>query len=395
MSEHEIKPNEQVKLVQEQDISFTEALNAIPELRRGATVRGTIVRYDSEYVYLDIKDKSEGKIPLREFTDPEFDLDKATSEHLELEAVVKSVHNSDMSKDILLSKSRAELGKQKKVLEEAFQNKTPIKVKVTGLVKDGVIAKFGEIDIYVHKTQLDLQPVENLQEYKGKELEILITQFDAENKRRLRVSGSRRVLLAADRKEKAAKLWESLAVGSICEGTVRNLADFGAFVDLGGVDGLVHISELSWNRIKHPSEVLSVGDKIQVYVKEFDADKKRISLGYKKIEDDPYYEIESRYPVGSVVSGKVLRMFPFGAFVEIAEGVDALCHISQISDVRIDKPSQVLKEGQVVEAKVLEVNNEQRRVSISIREVAPINPAKTEEEVAQEELPTEYIDAQN
>lgn len=393
MSEHELQTNEQG--TQEQDISFTEFLDSMPELRRGATVKGTIVRYDSEFVYLDIKDKSEGKIPLTEFTDPDFDLDKATSEHQVIEAVVRSVHNSDVSKDILLSKVKAEFAKNKKVVEEAYTNKTPIVVRITSVVKDGVIGTFGGIDIYIHKTQLALQPVENLNDYKGQSLEILITQFDPEHKRKMRVSGSHRVLLSNARKEKAAKLWETLTVGSICEGVVRSLTNFGAFVDLGGVDGLVHVSELAWYRIKHPSEVLSVGDKIQVYIKEIDAEKKRISLGYKKIEDDPYYEIEARYPVGSVVTGKVVRMFHFGAFIEIAPHVDALCHLSQISDVRINKPEEALKIGMEVSALVKEANNEQRRISVSIKDFSPINPPTVEGQESapvEEELPTEYID---
>lgn len=390
MSEHEIIHNET-----EQDISFSEAIDAMPELRRGATVRGTIVRYDSEFVYLDIRDKSEGKIPLTEFTDPEFDLDKATVEHHEIEAVVRSVHNSDMSKDILLSKTRAEISKTKKILEEAFNNKTPIQVKISSVVKDGVIAIFGGIEIYIHRSQLDLRPVENLNDYKGKVVEIIITQYEVKEKRRPRVSGSRRSILHAEKEERKAETLSKLAIGSICEGTVRSLTDFGAFVDLGGVDGLIHVSELSWNRIKHPSEVVAIGDKVQVYVKELDVEKNRISLGYKRIEDDPYHEIETRYPIGTVVKGKVVRMFPFGAFIEIADGVDALCHVSQISTSHIAKPSDVLTEGMEVSAMVREVNNEQRRISVSIREVAPINPANAEGDAnteETEELPTEYID---
>ena len=235
--------------------------------------------------------------------------------------------------------------------------------------------------------------VDNLEDYKGKTIEILVTQFDPE-KKRMRVAGSRRVLLNRERAAKAAEVWNTLAVGDIREGVVRSLTDFGAFVDIGGVDGLVHVSELSWNRIKHPSEVIKVGDHIQVYVKEFDPERKRISLGYKRIEDDPYHDIETRFPIGTIVHGKVVRMFPFGAFVEIADGVDALCHISQISTARRAKPSEVLKEGMEVDARVMEVSNEQRRISISIKEVAPIDPidvAEKKEEPA-EELPTEYID---
>ena len=165
---------------------------------------------------------------------------------------------------------------------------------------------------------------------------------------------------------------------------MRSLTDFGAFVDIGGVDGLVHVSELSWKRIRHPSDVVSVGDKVNVHVKDFDAERKRISLGYKKLEDDPYHDVESRFPVGSIVRGIVVRMFPFGAFVEIAPGVDALCHISQLASVRLNKPNDVLTEGMEVDARVLEVSNESRRISISIKEVEPINPEGYEETLQDE-----------
>lgn len=388
MSEKELMQNQ----VEQGDISFTDFIDNIPELKRGITVKGVITSYDDENVYVDVKDKSEGRIPRREFdNDPDFDLEKAKQEHTEIEVYVRSIRNSDMGKDIQLSKARVDFSKFKGIVEDAFKNKTPIAAKIVNVVKDGVIAACGSVDVYIHRTQLDLAPVENLEEFKNKVVDIMITQFDPD-KKRMRVSGSRRALLNQERKAKAAEIWGSLQVGDIRDGEVRSLTDFGAFVDIGGVDGLVHVSELSWNRIKHPSEVVKVGDHIQVYVKEFDAERKRISLGFKRIEDDPYHNIEERFPVGSIVHGKVVRMFPFGAFVEIAPGVDALCHISQISTARLTKPSEVLSDGMEVDARVMEVSNEQRRISISIKEVDPINVpgAETAEDV--EELPTEYID---
>ncbi len=355
------------------DISFTDYIDNIPQLKKGATVKGVIVRYDDDNVYVDVKDKSEGKIARREFdNDPEFDLEQAIQNKTPIDVYVKSIRNTDVGKEILLSKARVDFAKYKDLVETAFNEKTPIDVKVVNVVKDGVIAAYGGVDIYIHRTQLDNTVVEDLEEYKGTELEILVTQFDPDRKR-LRVSGSRRALLNRDRKARAEEVWSTIAVGDIYEGVVRNLTDFGAFVDIGGVDGLVHISELSWNRIKHASEVISVGDVIQVYVKDFDKEKKRISLGYKRIEDDPYHNIEERFPIGTIVHGKVVRMFNFGAFVEIAEGVDALCHISQISSVRLNKPGDVLKEGQEVDARVLEVSDEGRRISISIKDVSPVD----------------------
>ncbi|MDN5313892.1 MAG: small subunit ribosomal protein ispH, lytB [Clostridiales bacterium] len=379
MTENEVFENQQEQV----DVSFSDFIDSIPQLKRGATVKGVIVRYDSDYVYVDVRDKSEGRIPRHEFDgDPDFDLDQAIQEHTEIDVYVRSIRNSDMGKEILLSKARVDFGKYKALIEEAYQNKEPVTVKVINTVKDGVIATYGGVDIYIHRTQLEMSMVNDLEPYKGQTLEIMITQYDPD-KKRLRVSGSRRALLSAQRREKAEEVWASIEVGKEYNGVVRSLTDFGAFVDIGGVDGLVHVSELSWNRIRHPSEVVNVGDEINVFVKDFDSEKKRISLGYKRPEDDPYHDVESRFPVGSIVRGIVVRMFPFGAFVEIAPGVDALCHISQISDVRLVKPNDVLAEGMEIDARVLEVSNENRRISISIKEVEPINPVTEMDENAQ------------
>lgn len=370
MSENEATTNQE-----QTDINFGDYIDSIPQLRKNATVKGAITSADNEYVYVDVHDKSEGRIPRHEFAnDPDFDLDAAIAEHREIEVYVRSVRNSDMGKEIILSKAHVDFGKYKAQIEEAYENKTPVTVKVTNVVKDGVIATLGGVDIYIHRTQLEMNAVDDLDSYRGKTLQILITQYDPD-KRRLRVSGSRRSLLNNIRRAKADEVWDSIVVGAHYEGVVRSLTDFGAFVDIGGVDGLVHVSELSWNRIRHPSEVVKVGDTIDVFVKDFDPEKKRISLGYKKAEDDPYHDVEDRFPVGSIVHGKVVRMFQFGAFVEIEPGLDALCHVSQISNVRLNKPDDVLKEGMEVDARVLEVSNEARRISISIKEVEPIDPA--------------------
>ena len=375
MTDQEVLTNQQ----EQGDVSFTDFIDNIPQLKRGATVKGVIVRYDNDNVYVDVRDKSEGKIPRHEFeTDPDFDLDQAIANHTEIDVYVRNIRNTEMSKEIILSKARVDFGKYKGLIEDAFANKTPIQVKVINVVKDGVIATYGGVDIYIHRTQLEMNMVNDLDQYRGQTLEILVTQYDPD-KKRLRVSGSRRALLSNARKEKADEIWGQIEVGKEFDGVVRSLTTFGAFVDIGGVDGLVHVSELSWNRIHHPSEVVSVGDPIHVYVKDFDVEKKRISLGYKRATDDPYHDVESRFPVGTIVHGRVVRMFQFGAFIELAPGVDALCHISQISDVRLNKPEEVLAEGMEIDARVLEVSNEKRRISISIKDVEPINPVRSEE----------------
>ncbi|HHT24335.1 MAG TPA: S1 RNA-binding domain-containing protein [Clostridiaceae bacterium] len=371
--------DKELPLKDDGDIDFEDFIDNIPELKRGMTVTGTLTSYDDDFVYVDVGDKSEGKVKIHEFRgDPDFDLDKACTERQTVEVYVRKIRLTDSGKEIELSKAQVDFNKHKNVVEKAFKDKTPLTVKVNNVVRDGVIASFGSVDMYIHRTQLELQIVEDLTPYLNQELDVLVTQYD-DTKRRLRVSASRRSLIQRERREKAKNFWETIEEGKEYEGVVRNLTDFGAFVDIGGVDGLVHISELSWERIDRPSDVVSVGDHILVRVLDFDKDKNRVSLGFKRPENDPYRDLENRFPVGSIVRGVVVRMFPFGAFVEIAPGVDALCHISQISDYRLNRPEDVLQEGMEIDARVLDVNNAERKISISIREVEPINPENVED----------------
>ena len=364
------------------DTNFAEYIESIPQLRRNSIVKGAITSADDDYVYVDVRDKSEGKIPLREFAnDPEFDVEKAVAEKTEVTVVVKSIRNTDQGKEIILSKSQLDYEKNKKLIEEAYESKTPVKATVTGVVKDGIIANYGGVDIYVHRTQIKIGEVSDLESYKGEQIDLLITKVDTE-KHRLRVSGSHRAILSAERKAKSEEIWNNIEEGKHYTGIVRSLPDFGAFVDIGGVDGLVHITELSWKRIRKPSDVLAVGDEIDVYVKSFNPETKKISLGYKKLEDDPYYNIEERIPVGSCVKGTVVRLTDFGAFVQLEPDLDALCHVSQISNVRLNKPADVLSVGQEVLAKVTDIKPEQRRISISIKEVQPIDPATDDADFA-------------
>ena len=367
------------------DVNFEDYVDSIPELQPKSIVRGKIVRYDDEFVYVDVKDKSEGKVPIRELDkNPDFDLDEAVKNHQEVDVYVRSIRSSDAGKEIMLSTGYVETLKHKELIQQAYEERTPVTVKVVNVVRDGVIASYRSIDIYIHRTQLELSVVDDLHPYRDQEFDVLITQYDP-NRRRMRVSGSRRMLLQQERKESEREIWDTIEVGNEYTGVVRNLTNFGAFVDIGGVDGLIHISELSWQRIRHPSEVLAVGDKVDVFVKEFDRSKKRISLGYRRSEDDPYRDIEARFPVGAIVRGVVVRMFPFGAFINIAPEVDALCHISQISNYHLNKPGDVLVEGMEVDARVVEVSDEARRISVSIREVEPINPEPDSEIVLQQQ----------
>lgn len=374
MSEKVTQDNQQEK----DNLSFQEYVENIPQLHRGATVRGNVIRYDDDYIYVDVKDKSEGRVPVSDFaSDPDFDLEKAARDKQEIDVYVKSIKNSEQAKEIILSRARGENAKGRELSEKAFLEQTPVTVKITNVVRDGVIGTYEGIDIYIHRTQLELYPVDDLESFRGKTLEILVTQFDSD-KRRLRVSGSRRTLISKEREERAGAIWGELEKDKVYKGVVRSIVDFGAFVDIGGVDGLVHISELSWKRIKHPSEVVKPGDEIEVYVKDYDKDKSRISLGYKNPDNDPYRDLEEKFPVGSVITGKVVRMVDFGAFIEIAPNIDALCHVTQISNVRLEKPSDVLKEGMEVKVRIMTVSTDTKRISVSIKDVEPIDPPEKE-----------------
>lgn len=376
--------NEEEKITNQGfDTEFANAVDSIAQVRRGAVVKGSITSADDDYVYVDIHDKSEGRISRKEFdSDPEFDLDKAIADHVEVTVKVRSIKNSDQGKEIILSKNDVESEKGRAEIEEAFQNKTPIDVKITRTVKDGVIGSYKGVDIYIHRTQIKTGEVKDLESYVGQTLQIVVTKFDTE-KGRLRISGSHRIIASEERRKKSAEIWDNIEEGKHYTGVVRSLVDFGAFIDIGGVDGLVHVSELSWSRNAKPADVLKVGDEIDVYVKSFDRETKKISLGYKKLEDDPYYNIEERMPVGCIVQGTVVRLTKFGAFVQLEPDLDALCHVSQISSRRLEKPEDVLSVGQVVQAKVIKIEAEERRISISIKEVNPIDP-EGEEEVAEE-----------
>ena len=380
--------NEEEKITNQGfDTEFANAVDLIAQVRRGAVVKGTITSADDDYVYVDVHDKSEGRISRKEFdSDPEFDLDKAIADHVEVTVKVRSIKNSDQGKEIILSKNDVESEKGRAEIEEAYKNKTPITVKITRTVKDGVIGSYKGVDIYIHRTQIKTGEVKDLESYVGQTLDILVTKFDTE-KGRLRISGSHRIIVSEERRKKSAEIWDNIEEGKHYKGVVRSLVDFGAFIDIGGVDGLVHVSELSWSRNAKPADVLKVGEEVDVYVKSFDKETKKISLGYKKLEDDPYYAIEERMPVGCVVQGTVVRLTKFGAFVQLEPDLDALCHVSQISSRRLEKPEDALSVGQVVQAKVIKIEPEERRISISIKEVAPIDPEIEEapaEEAAEE-----------
>jgi len=361
---------------QDSEVSFKEAFeDSLVTLESGKITKGRIIGFNDKEVYVDLGYKSDGVIPMEEYTDRrDFDPKKELRIGDEIEVYIVRV--DDREGNVLLSKKYVDTRRNWNFLRKAFRNKTAVDVKVVEVIKGGLLADYEGINIFLPASQVSDKFVKDLSEYVGTTLTVRLIEFDA---RRKKVVASRKVLIEEENERKIKEFWDNIEVGKEYEGTVTSLTNFGAFVDLGGVEGLVHLTELSWSKIKHPSEVLKKGDIVTVRVLEFDRESGRISLGYKKAEDNPWYNIAEKYPKDSIVKGKVVRLVPFGAFVELETGVDGLVHISQISDRRIPKPDDVLSIGQEVEAKVLEVDAENNKIALSIKDVNPINPEPAED----------------
>ena len=374
---------------QDLEMSFAEAFeSSLVTLTTGQITKGKIIGHTNNEVFVDMGYKSDGIIKMEEFTDdPDFNPEKSLKVGEEIDVFVVRVNDGDGN--VLLSKKKVDSFRGWETVEKAFEAKTPLKVKVTEVVNGGVIANYMGVRVFIPASQISDRFVKDLHEFNNQVLNVSIIEC---NRQKRKVVGSARILLEENKETASAEIWNNIEVGKAYKGVVKSLMDFGAFVDIGGVDGLVHLSELSWNKIKHPSEVVSLGDAVDVFVLEFDKDKKRISLGYKKQSDNPWNKVAEKYEVGNVITGKVVRLVPFGAFVEVEEGIDGLVHISQISNMRIGKPGDVLKVGQVVEAKITELDTEAKKISLSIKEVNPIDPVKKDEEVVAdgEELPSEH-----
>lgn len=373
---------------QDLEMSFADAFeSSLVTLTTGQITKGRIIGFNNNEVYVDMGYKSDGIIPMSEFSDdPDFNPEKSLKVGEEIDVFVVRVNDGDGN--VLLSKKKVDAVKGWDTIENAFESKQPVKVKITEKVNGGVVGNASGVKIFIPASQISDKFIKDLSEFVKQVITVEIIEV---NKQKRKVVGSARTILERNKETASAEIWNAIEVGKSYKGQVKSLMDFGAFVDIGGVDGLVHLSELSWNKIKNPSEVVKVGDEIIVTVLDFDKDKKRISLGYKKQADNPWNLAAEKYQVGSVVKGKVVRLVPFGAFVELGQGIDGLVHISQISSVRIGKPGDVLSVGQEVEAKVTEFDLENKKISLSIKEVNPIDPVKKDEPaVDTEDLPTEH-----
>jgi 4-hydroxy-3-methylbut-2-enyl diphosphate reductase len=281
--------------------------------------------------------------------------------------------------NVLLSKKKLDSIKGWEMIESSFNNKATVKGKVIEVVNGGIIALVNGIRVFVPASQVSDRYVSDLNGFLKQNVSLRIIDL---NKKKKRAVGSVRAVIEEEKEKKAEEFWNNVEVGKRYSGVVKKLTDFGAFVDLGGVDGLIHISELSWSKIKHPSEVLKEGDVAEVYISELDKEKKRISLGFKKAEDNPWVIAKSKFNLGDVVKCKVVRLVPFGAFVELIPGVDGLIHISQIANKRIGKPADVLSIGQEVEAKIIEMDLDNQKISLSIRELPGTQDIPAEENTA-------------
>lgn len=377
---------------QENEMSFKDAFeSSLVTLTSGQVVKGKILGFNNAEVYIDLGFKSDGIIPIEEFSDdPNFKPDESLKIGDEVEVFVIRVN--DVEGTVLLSKKKVDSIKTWDKIEEAFLNKTPVKGRIVEIVNGGAIANAGGVKIFIPASHISDRFVKDLKEFLKQNITMRIIEF---NKQKKKFVGSCKVILQEERSHSEGEIWGNIEIGKKYLGTVKSFTDFGAFVDIGGVDGLVHLSELSWTKIKHPSEVLKLGDQIDVTILEFDKDKKRISLGYRKAEDNPWNKVAEKYKVGDIISGTVARLVPFGAFVEIEKGLDGLVHISQISNLRLSKPGDVLKAGQVIEAKIIEINLESKKISLSIKEVSPIDPPNSVVEekdgaIEKEVLPTEH-----
>ena len=372
------KMSEELKVETAMEENFAELLEqSLKTLNNGDKVTGTVMAIGSTEIEVDLGTKHTAYIPLEDFSgDPSVKPEDVVHVGDQIEAVV--VHVNDGEGVVRLSRKRLEAGKAWEEIEAAVEDKTVVEGNVTEENKGGIVVNVKGIRVFVPASQSGVPKGGDLNELVGKTVQLRITEV---NRARRRVVGSIRSVAAEQRKAAQEKIWSEIEVGKQYHGTVKSLTSYGAFVDIGGVDGMVHVSELSWNRIKNPSEVVKVGDEIDVFVIALDPEKRKISLGYKTEATNPWTLFTNEFHVGDVAKVKIVKLMTFGAFAEIIPGVDGLIHISQIADRRIGKPEDVLSEGQEVDAKIIDIDEEHKRISLSIR--ALLAPAAEEDEDAE------------
>ena len=344
------------------EMSFEQMLEeSFKTIRNGEVVEGTVINVKPDEIAVDIGYKSDGIIHRSEYTnESNVDLTQLVSVGDKIDAMVIKVNDGEGQ--VALSYKRLAAEKGNKRLEEAFENHEVLTAKVAQVLNGGLSVVIDEAKIFIPASLVSDTYEKDLNKYNGQEISFVITEF---NPRRRRIIGDRKQLLVAEKEKLAEELFARIHVGDVVEGTVKNVTDFGAFIDLGGADGLLHISEMSWGRVENPKKVFHVGDQVKAFIK--DINDKKIALSMKFDDENPWKDASERFAVGTIVTGKVARMTDFGAFVELAPGVDALLHVSQIAKEHIDKPSDVLSVGQEVEAKIVEFREEDKKISLSMK----------------------------
>ena len=334
---------------------------SLKTIRTGEIVTGKVIDVKEDEIVLNIGYKSDGIIPRNEYTnEPGVDLTKVVNVGDELEAKVIKVNDGEGQ--VALSYKRLAADRGNKKLEEAFNNQEVLTAKVVQVLDGGLSVVVDEARVFIPASLVSDTYEKDLTKYANKEVEFVITEF---NPRKRRIIGNRKQLMAARKAEMQKALFERIQVGDVVEGVVKNVTDFGAFIDLGGADGLLHISEMSWGRVENPKKVFKAGEKLTTLIKDINGEK--IALSLKFPDQNPWADAASKYAVGNIVVGRVARMTDFGAFVELEPGVDALLHVSQISREHVEKPSDVLSIGQEIEAKIVDFNEADRKISLSVK----------------------------
>ncbi len=370
------------------ELTFEQMLEeSLKTIHTGEVIEGTVIDVKPDEAILNIGYKSDGILTRNEYTnEPNVDLTTLVNVGDKMEVKVLKVNDGEGQ--VLLTYKRLAADRGNKRIEEAFNNKEVLTAKVAQVLDGGLSVVVDEVRIFIPASLVSDVYEKDLSKYAGQEIEFVISEY---NPKRRRYIGDRKQLIVAKKLEMQKELFEKIKVGDIVEGTVKNVTDFGAFIDLGGVDGLLHISEMSWGRVENPKKVFKVGETLKVLIKDIDGTKVALSLKFD--DSNPWKDAATKYAVGNVVTGKVARMTDFGAFVELEPGIDALLHVSQIAKEHIEKPSDVLSVGQEVTAKVVDFNEEGKKISLSIKALSAPEPKEAPaEETAEDDSDVVSVD---
>lgn len=369
------------------DLSFEQMLEeSFKTIHNGEVVEGTVIDVKADEAILNIGYKSDGILTRNEYTN-EPNTDMTTVLHVGDKLEVKVVKVNDGDGQVILSHKRLALEKGNKRIEDAYNNKEVLTAKVVQVLDGGLSVVVDEVRIFIPASLVSNVYEKDLSKYAGQDIEFVISEY---NPRKRRYIGDRKQLMVAKKLEAQKALFEKIAVGDVVTGTVKNVTDFGVFIDLGGADGLLHISEMSWGHVENPKKVFKVGDEVKALIKDIDGTK--IALSLKFDDTNPWKDADTKYAIGNEVTGKVARMTDFGAFIELEEGVDALLHVSQISKDHIEKPSDVLKVGDEVTAKVVDFNAEEKKISLSIKAMFAPEPKEEAQEAAEDDADVVAVD---